>query len=345
MADFKVKTPAVDPTAFANVLQRKAAIEQEQQRFEQERKANRMKNLLDAVASGQQIANNMLTMSAKRKELKKMDEEAEGRKEVLTLLDQPIIPEDFQEPSLDPKVNQGALIMATQKRDADLRKAYAKANFDDFSKAEMGALFTEKAAPETNKALGLGQNATLKQATLEQQRQEGENKNLIEQLKALQDTKSKVGNDQIKNAKDLRNEYVDQSKTYADTSESIQRIRASVKDPSAAGDLALIFNYMKILDPRSVVREAEYATAENAAGVPDRVRRLHNKVIDGQKLSPDQRKDFLNRAEKLYDSQAKLHSLRKREYTRLAKEIGVSPTQVIIEIGQQRQSLEEFVTE
>ena len=37
---------------------------------------------------------------------------------------------------------------------------------------------------------------------------------------------------------------------------------------NAAGDMALIFSYMKMLDPNSTVREGEYATAEAAAGVP-----------------------------------------------------------------------------
>ncbi len=56
----------------------------------------------------------------------------------------------------------------------------------------------------------------------------------------------------------------------------------------AAAQIGLIFAFMKALDPGSVVREAEYATAKNAAGVPDKVRNEYNKLLDGGFLTPEQ---------------------------------------------------------
>ena len=49
---------------------------------------------------------------------------------------------------------------------------------------------------------------------------------------------------------------------------------------------------MKILDPPSVVREGEQATAKNASGVPDRIRNLYNATLRGTRLTPTQRLDF-----------------------------------------------------
>ena len=49
---------------------------------------------------------------------------------------------------------------------------------------------------------------------------------------------------------------------------------------------------MKLLDPPSVVREGEQATAYNASAVPDRVRNLYNRLLTGQRLTPAQREDF-----------------------------------------------------
>jgi len=34
---------------------------------------------------------------------------------------------------------------------------------------------------------------------------------------------------------------------------------------------------MKILDPGSVVREGEFATAQNSAGIPERIRAKYNR--------------------------------------------------------------------
>ena len=98
----------------------------------------------------------------------------------------------------------------------------------------------------------------------------------------------------------LRNEFQNVTKDYRGIRDSYTRVEESASDPSAAGDLALIFNYMKILDPGSVVREGEFANAQNAAGVPDRVKNMYNRAINGERLGEVQRKDFVNSARKLY---------------------------------------------
>lgn len=82
---------------------------------------------------------------------------------------------------------------------------------------------------------------------------------------------------------------------------AIGRVMSSAQDPSAAGDLALIFNYMKLLDPGSTVREGEFATAEQAAGVPTRILNLYNRILEGTRLSPKQRADFTGRSYTIYE--------------------------------------------
>lgn len=101
----------------------------------------------------------------------------------------------------------------------------------------------------------------------------------------------------------IRKEFLGQAKPYIEIGQAYKKIQESAKTPSAAGDLALIFNYMKILDPGSVVREGEFATAQNAAGVPDRIRAQYNQVINGQRLADVQRQDFLNQAKNVTRSQ------------------------------------------
>ena len=72
---------------------------------------------------------------------------------------------------------------------------------------------------------------------------------------------------------------------------------------SAAGDIALIFNYMKMLDPGSTVREGEFATAQNAGGVDQRVWNTYNRLLSGERLNPQQRSDFKNVAKSAFDAQ------------------------------------------
>jgi len=105
-------------------------------------------------------------------------------------------------------------------------------------------------------------------------------------------------------AGDLRKEFsaIPAVRQFAEQASAFGRIEASAGNPSAAGDLALIFNYMKVLDPGSTVREGEFANAQNAAGIPERIRALYNKATDGTRLTETQRSDFLSRARNLYDN-------------------------------------------
>ncbi len=96
----------------------------------------------------------------------------------------------------------------------------------------------------------------------------------------------------------LRKEYTDNTKVFTDVSESYRRILASKDD--AVGDLSLIFGYMKMLDPGSVVREGEFANAQNASGVPDRVLNTYNRILRGERLHQKQRDSFKAQAGSLF---------------------------------------------
>ena len=136
-----------------------------------------------------------------------------------------------------------------------------------------------------------------------------------------------------------RKEFIGQSKDFVQISDAYGRIVASASDPSAAGDLALIFNYMKVLDPGSVVRETEFATAQNAAGVPERIRAQYNKILEGERLSDATRKDFVDRATKLYEAQEAGQSKIEEQYKDLAKRNGLNPDNVVINYRVDRKAL------
>jgi len=103
----------------------------------------------------------------------------------------------------------------------------------------------------------------------------------------------------------FRKEYSDQTKGYQEVKSAYGRILA-VSDPKspneeAAADLALIFNFMKMQDPGSTINSGEFANAQNAAGVPDRIKNMYNKLITGGRLNPSQRNAFKGQAKNLYE--------------------------------------------
>lgn len=98
----------------------------------------------------------------------------------------------------------------------------------------------------------------------------------------------------------LRSEYNNGTKVYQDTMEAYRRMKSATND--GPGDLALIYSYMKMLDPGSVVREGEFATASNSAGLDAKVRNIYNKVLNGERLTPGQRKTFIGQSGRLAEA-------------------------------------------
>jgi hypothetical protein len=76
--------------------------------------------------------------------------------------------------------------------------------------------------------------------------------------------------------------------------------RLANQPPTAANDISMIFAYMKLLDPTSVVREGEFATAQNATGIPGQVANAYNKALKGERLNPEQRRQFTAAAGNVY---------------------------------------------
>jgi len=137
----------------------------------------------------------------------------------------------------------------------------------------------------------------------------------------------------FENADKLRNEHQKLSGTFIDVRDAYGRILTSAEEQTAASDLSLIFNYMKMLDPGSVVREGEFANAQNSAGVPSRIRARYNNVVSGERLAEDTRADFINQAQGLYKTQLASQSDLDKNYQNLATSYGLDSNKVVIDFG------------
>jgi len=100
---------------------------------------------------------------------------------------------------------------------------------------------------------------------------------------------------------------------------------------TGAGDMSLIFGYMKLLDPNSTVREGEYATAQNAGSLPQNVVAYYNRTLSGEKLAPGLRTQFKNEAGKVYGAQMQRYDAIANQYKRLAQQSGINPGDVVLD--------------
>jgi surface antigen len=86
---------------------------------------------------------------------------------------------------------------------------------------------------------------------------------------------------------------------------------------------------MKILDPTSVVREGEFATAANAGSVGDKLINQYNKIINGERLTDAQRNDFVARAKGLYQSAINQQKQIDKTFSDRADKFGIPADYVI----------------
>ena len=125
----------------------------------------------------------------------------------------------------------------------------------------------------------------------------------------------------------LRTSFLNQAAPHIQISQAYRKI-ASAPD-TAAGDMSLIFGYMKILDPGSTVREGEYASAENTRGVPDAVRAQYNRSLTGKRLVEKQRTEFTQAAGDLVKSQENQFNEMAKFYSDVSGRNRINPENVI----------------
>src|SRR4029453_14366541 len=107
-----------------------------------------------------------------------------------------------------------------------------------------------------------------------------------------------------------------------------KNLQAISQRTDPASDIAFIYAYMKILDPTSVVREGEFATAQNAASVPDRVRNAYNQAMSGQRLNPQQRTDILGAAGRIAGEAKQAYDSSVQQYATKAQRRNLNPENV-----------------
>lgn len=147
----------------------------------------------------------------------------------------------------------------------------------------------------------------------------------------LEAWKKTGGNDPQKafdNEKKLREEMVSRNKLYNEMGQTYRKIEESSKLGTGTGDVALIFGFMKMLDPGSVVRETEFATARDTAGLFEKLQVLSEKVKNGETLSERQRKEFTDLASKYYAAAQEKADKDRATISTVVKNYGLNPENV-----------------
>lgn len=136
----------------------------------------------------------------------------------------------------------------------------------------------------------------------------------------------------FKDEQALRNEFSDQSKSFIKLSEGYSKVKGALAaDPttSAPATLTAATQFMKMLDPESVVRESELGMALDAAGMWDRFTNIHNSIQNGKVLTPNQTREFGRIADVVFGAANTAHQNRVKHYRGLAESYNFNPDRVV----------------
>ena len=138
--------------------------------------------------------------------------------------------------------------------------------------------------------------------------------------------------EQMKNAPTQENTLRDEFNTLTKDFRTVQDAHSKIKSVAntGAGDMSLLYSYVKLLDPGSVVRESEFATAAASGSFGERIQGLAQRVMSGQRLPPDLRTDFIREADSIYTSQKDGADRLEKQYRDIAKRGNLNPENVIV---------------
>ena len=128
----------------------------------------------------------------------------------------------------------------------------------------------------------------------------------------------------------IRKEWQGRKKVYNELDGTFRNIQSSADAKTGPGDIALITGFMKMLDPGSVVRETEFATARDTAGLYDKLLNTSQKMQSGQIFALDskQRQDYVNLAKQYLDSSQKKAGEEKKALNVVVKNYRLNPDNV-----------------
>lgn len=93
--------------------------------------------------------------------------------------------------------------------------------------------------------------------------------------------------------------FIKNSRAIRTTANDLEKLSELGTGPAA---IAAVFKFMKANDPQSTVREGEFATAEQSAGIPLQVTNFYNKLVTGERVEGTQIKQFVDTAKVLANS-------------------------------------------
>jgi len=150
-----------------------------------------------------------------------------------------------------------------------------------------------------------------------------------------EDSTGKIDDTTFTRQEKLRKEFeANQTvKNYLESTQQFAWVISSLWAATWPWDMAAIFQFMKTLDPSSVVRESEFSSAAQSSGILDRITSLQilKKAETWELLTAKQRQQFAGIAKVLFENRKDAFDERAAKFITLAKEAWANPRSVVLD--------------
>ncbi|MBR0668267.1 cell wall hydrolase [Roseomonas hellenica] len=134
----------------------------------------------------------------------------------------------------------------------------------------------------------------------------------------------------------LRDEYVKLTEGYRTVEQAYRQVETAARSGSGQGDMAMLYAFVRMLDPTSVVRESEFAMAAQTGSFGERVQGAVQRVLSGERLPSDVRQNFLGEARNILRTRQEEADTLADNYRELARRNSLRPEDVVMPFGTQR---------
>jgi hypothetical protein len=131
-------------------------------------------------------------------------------------------------------------------------------------------------------------------------------------------------------ANTLRDEYTNLTKDFRTVQTAYQNIQSSARAQNGAGDMSMLYSFVRMLDPTSVVRESEFAAAAAAGSYGERIQGAAQRILSGARLPDSLRQAFIDEARNLFDNQRRGYDRIGETFRGMATRNGLNPEDIVL---------------
>jgi hypothetical protein len=118
---------------------------------------------------------------------------------------------------------------------------------------------------------------------------------------------------------DLRQDFIKENDTFRITSEAYDRLKIGSKANNKQGDTAMLYAYMKIINPGLRVSEGGVLDLEQERSLPQIAQGMYRKLVKGDRLNPQERKEMITTGGEMYKGGERRYKQTRKDYEKLAQ--------------------------